>query len=84
MESLGTIWSMPGISSERMSLFLAPYSASDRTGAGGGLADEHENITAEEIPLDELARLADAHRLTDMRTFAMVQTLRLRRPDLFR
>ncbi len=83
LEPLGTIWSMPGISTERMTLFLAPYGEADRSGTGGGLAAEHENITAEEVPLAELARLADAHALTDMRTFAMVQTLRLRRPDLF-
>ncbi len=83
LEPLGLIWSMPGISSERMALFLAPYAATDRVAEGGGLAEEHENITVLELPLAELARLADAHLLLDMRTFAMVQTLRLRRPDLF-
>lgn len=83
LEDLGTIWSMPGISTERMSLFLAPYAATDRTGKGGGLEEEHENITVEELPLAELARMADANELVDMRTLAMVQSLRLRHPDLF-
>ena len=83
LEDVGTIWSMPGISTERMSLYLAPYTAADRTGQGGGLADEHENITVEEMPLAQLARLADANQLTDMRTLAMVQTLRLRHRELF-
>ncbi len=83
LDSLGTIWSMPGISTERMSLFLGAYSSKNRTGPGGGLAHEQENITVVEMPLAELARLADANQLTDMRTLAMVQTLRLRRPDLF-
>ena len=83
LEPLGVIWSMPGISTERMALFLAPYAAADRTGTGGGLADEHENIIVQEIALGELARLADAHEIVDMRTLTMVQTLRLKRPDLF-
>ena len=76
-------WSMPGISTERIHTYLAPYAARDRTGTGGGAAHEHENITAVEIPLRDVAAMADAGRLTDMKTFALVQTLRLRRPDLF-
>lgn len=83
LEDVGSIWSMPGISTERMALYLAPYSARERTGAGGGVEDENENITVEEIPLKELARLADANQLLDMRTLAMVQTLRIRHPALF-
>jgi hypothetical protein len=47
------------------------------------LAQEHENITVEEIPLKDLAERADSGRLVDMKTFALVQTLRLRRPELF-
>ncbi len=83
LEPLGAIWTMPGISTERMHMFLAPYHQADRTGAGGGLADEHENITVEEMPLAELARLADANALPDIRTLVLVQTLRVRHPALF-
>jgi hypothetical protein len=36
-----------------------------------------------ELTLSGLAALADAGRLDDMKTFALVQTLRLRRPELF-
>jgi nudix-type nucleoside diphosphatase (YffH/AdpP family) len=75
--------SMPGISSERIHLFLASYTAADRTGQGGGLTTEGENITVAEVPLAELARMADEGRLPDMKTMLLVQTLRLRRPDLF-
>ena len=83
LEHVGCLWSMPGIATERMDLFLAAYRAADRTGAGGGLAEEHENITPVEMPLTELAALADSGGLDDMKTFALIQTLRLRRPDLF-
>ncbi len=66
-----------------MHLFLAVFCVADRIGPGGGLADEHEGTTAVEMPLAEIAAMADAGRLTDMKTFALVQTLRLRRPELF-
>ncbi len=55
VERLGTVWSMPGISTERMHLFLAPYGTADRIGQGGGVADEHEETVMEEIALSELA-----------------------------
>ena len=76
-------WPSPGILTERVALFLAPYCASDRVGAGGGLAEEHEEIEVVELPLDELASLADTGALSNMKTLALVQTLRLRRPGLF-
>jgi hypothetical protein len=73
---------MPGISTERMALYLAPYGQDDRVGAGGGV-DHDEDITVVELPLRELAALVDAGGLGDMKALALVQTLRVRRPDLF-
>ena len=55
----------------------------DRVGLGGGVADEHEGITVIELPLAELAAMADAGQIIDMKTLAVVQTLRLRKPELF-
>ena len=83
LEPLGAIWTMPGISTERMHMFLAPYAAADRIAAGGGVAGENENITVSETPLADLARLADANALPDIRTLVLVQSLRLRHPALF-
>jgi nudix-type nucleoside diphosphatase (YffH/AdpP family) len=80
---VGSAWTMPGVSTERMHLYLATYREADRVGAGGGLADEHENTTVVEMALGELAAQADAGRLDDMKTAFLVQTLRLRHPDLF-
>ncbi len=83
LDPVGAHWSLPGISTERIHLYLAPYGLSDRVGTGGGLAHEQENITVVEIALSELGTMADSGLLTDMKTFALLQTLRLRRPDLF-
>jgi nudix-type nucleoside diphosphatase (YffH/AdpP family) len=83
LEHVATAWSMPGISTEQMDLYLAAYTQADRIGAGGGVADEHEGITVVELPLAELAVMADTGQIMDMKTLAVVQTLRLRRPELF-
>jgi len=83
LEAVGTVWTMPGLSTERMHLYLAPYTSTDRVGEGGGADGEHENITVLELPLHELAAMADSGALADMKTLALVQTLRLKRPALF-
>jgi nudix-type nucleoside diphosphatase (YffH/AdpP family) len=83
VEHVGRMWTTPGVSTERMDLYLAAYSSADRVGDGGGLAEDHENITVVEMSLAELARAADAGTLADMKLFALVQTLRLKRPELF-
>ena len=83
VEAVATVWTMPGISTERMHLFLGFYRAEDRRGKGGGHASEHENITSEEVPLAELAIMADHGRIADMKTLLLIQILRLREPGLF-
>jgi nudix-type nucleoside diphosphatase (YffH/AdpP family) len=81
LDHVVTAWAMPGISTERMDLFLGEYSEADRVNAGGGI--ESESIQVFEMPLAEIAAMADAGTLDDMKTLVLVQTLRLRRPDLF-
>ena len=83
LEPVTIAWALPGISTERIHMFLAPYSEVDRVSEGGGMAQENERIAVVEVPLAQLALAADEGRLTDMKTFALLQTLRLRRPDLF-
>jgi nudix-type nucleoside diphosphatase (YffH/AdpP family) len=83
LDYVSTTWTMPGVSTERMSLYLARYTPSDRKGRGGGLANENENITVVELSLADLAMIADAGTLDDLKTLTLVQTLRLREPGLF-
>lgn len=83
LEPVGTAFPSPGVSSERLHLYLAPYVAGDRVAAGGGAAGEQEHITVAEVPLAELWRLVEDRRLQDMKTLTLVLALRVRRPDLF-
>lgn len=83
LEPVATAWSAPGMTTERLHLFLAPYTAADRVAEGGGLAEEHEDIEVLEIGLDELVSLLDKGAIADMKTLILVQALQLRHPELF-
>jgi hypothetical protein len=83
LDFVGAPYAMPGVSTERIHLFLAAYGAADRTGEGGGVAGEHERIVVEEVPLADLWGRIERGEIADMKTLALVQALRLRRPALF-
>ncbi len=83
LEPVGSPFSCPGVSSERVDLFLAAYSAGDRKTAGGGVAGEHEMISVEEVPLGLLWSWVEQRRIEDLKSLALVLALRVRRPDLF-
>jgi nudix-type nucleoside diphosphatase (YffH/AdpP family) len=83
LEFVAQVWPDPGCLTTRISLFLASITSSNRVTHGGGLAEEHEDIDVLEIPLATLARMVDDGEVTDLKTFALIQTLRVKRPDLF-
>jgi hypothetical protein len=83
LDFVASAWSMPGISTERMDLFLAAYGEADRTGSGGGPAPGGGAGGGDEIP--QPARAAHGRRgtITDMKSLTLLFALQLRRPDLF-
>jgi nudix-type nucleoside diphosphatase (YffH/AdpP family) len=83
LEPVARVWTMPALSTERAWMYLAPYGEADRIAKGGGVVEEHEEIEVLELPLAQLAAMADAGTLTELKLLLLVQTLRLRRPDLF-
>ncbi len=83
LEAVGSPFSCPGVSSERVDLFLAAYSAADRTGAGGGVEGENELITVEEVPLALLWTWVEQRRIEDLKSLALILALRIRHPELF-
>lgn len=83
LDRVGTVWPCPGVSTERVHLYLAAFAAGDRVSAGGGLAHEDEEIEVVEIGLDALWSMLERGEILDLKTLALVQALRLRRPALF-
>jgi len=83
LEHVVTAFASPGVSSEVLTLYLAPYSTADQVGEGGGAAGENEDLEVLELPLDELWRMLERGEIADMKTYALLTTLRLRRPELF-
>lgn len=84
IEPVANMWSMVPVSTERVQLYLAPYTAEDVVGSGGGLVEEHENIVVHEIGLDTLRDLALGGDLPDAKTLILAQALMLKHPDLWR
>jgi nudix-type nucleoside diphosphatase (YffH/AdpP family) len=83
LEFLGSPFSSSGVSTERIDLYLAEYSAENRVAAGGGVDGEHENITVMEVPLDQLWAWIEQRKIEDLKTLALAYALRVRRPELF-
>ncbi|MFB9953814.1 NUDIX domain-containing protein [Cellulomonas denverensis] len=71
------VYMSPGSVTERLHYYLATYRPADRTGSGGGLAEEGEDIEVLELPLTEaLAMVADG-RIADGKTIILLQWLAL-------
>lgn len=83
LEHVGAVFSSPGTLTERMHLFLARYDPDGRSEDGGGVDHEGEDIELVELPLDQLARMADDGTIVDAKTLVIAQKLRTRRPELF-
>ena len=83
LEPIATVWSSPGVSTERVFLVLAPYGRGDLAAAGGRVPCEHEHVAVLESPLALLAERVDRGVMADAKLLMLVQALRLRRPALF-
>ncbi len=67
----------PGCFTERIAFFVATYSAADRIGRGGGLADEGEDIEVVEMPLDDAVALIGTGGIIDAKTILLLQWAKL-------
>jgi nudix-type nucleoside diphosphatase (YffH/AdpP family) len=83
LEHVATVWTMPGISTERMDFYLARFALADRIGKGGGLASENEDIIVEEHSLAELWSCVERGEMADLKTLTLLMALKHRHPELF-
>ncbi|SFK32494.1 NUDIX domain-containing protein [Methylocapsa palsarum] len=67
----------PGCFCERLTFFVAQYSPGDRIGAGGGLADEGEDIEILEPTLDEALAMVERGEIIDAKTIILLQYAKL-------
>jgi nudix-type nucleoside diphosphatase (YffH/AdpP family) len=70
-------YASPGSLTERVALYLASYSTSDRVGDGGGVHHEGEDIEVVEMPLDEALGLIASGGIVDMKTIVLLQAAKL-------
>ncbi|MGW5349796.1 NUDIX domain-containing protein [Streptomyces sp. NPDC004031] len=63
----------PGSVTERLHFYAAPYTAADRTGGGGGLEEEGEDIDVLELPFAEALAMVRDGRIADGKTVLLLQ-----------
>ena len=77
-----TFYPIPGLVTEQMHCFLAPYTPADKLEGDTG-ADDDEVLDVEEWPLKELWAAMGDGRLKDGKAIVCLYALRFARPDLF-
>ncbi|MFI5530194.1 NUDIX domain-containing protein [Kitasatospora sp. NPDC051853] len=70
----------PGSVTERLHFFAAPYTPADRTGEGGGLAEDGEDIEVLELPFTEALAMTLDGRIDDAKTVMLLQWAALHGP----
>jgi nudix-type nucleoside diphosphatase (YffH/AdpP family) len=63
----------PGSVTERLHFYAAAYSPADRTGTGGGIAAEGEDIEALEVSIDDALAMTRDGRIADGKTIMLLQ-----------
>ncbi|MFJ4246629.1 NUDIX domain-containing protein [Pseudomonas sp. NPDC089741] len=66
----------PGSVTERLHFFIGEYHPEDRISAGGGLAEEGEDIEVLELPFDEALAMVNDGRIMDGKTIILLLHLK--------
>ncbi|MGK4579545.1 NUDIX domain-containing protein [Kitasatospora sp. HPMI-4] len=72
LEHLLTVCLSPQLGPDRTHLFIGEYAPGDRTGRGGGIAEEGEDIALLELPLEDALELVLRQPLTDAKTVLLL------------
>ncbi|NRF66000.1 NUDIX domain-containing protein [Aquincola sp. S2] len=63
----------PGSVTERLHFFVAEYDPADRTGSGGGLEEEGEDIEVLELGVDAALAMVERGEICDAKTIMLLQ-----------
>jgi nudix-type nucleoside diphosphatase (YffH/AdpP family) len=63
----------PGSVTEKLFFFVAEYDPTDRVSAGGGHAEEGEDIETVEVSIDEALEMIANGRIADGKTIILIQ-----------
>jgi nudix-type nucleoside diphosphatase (YffH/AdpP family) len=87
VEPVFEVYMSPGSVTERLHFYAAPYSSSTQTSAGGGVAEEGEDIQRVEVPFSHSLKMIQTGEIMDAKTIMLLQWAALngpfagRRPD---
>lgn len=80
LEHVFDVYMSPGSVTERIHFFAAPYEPAARTGAGGGVRAEGEDIEVVELAFDDALDMIDRGEIADAKTIMLLQWAALRGP----
>jgi nudix-type nucleoside diphosphatase (YffH/AdpP family) len=63
----------PGAVTEKLHFFVAEYEPAMRTGSGGGVASEGEEIEVMQLPIDQALAMVGDGRIVDAKTIMLLQ-----------
>jgi len=77
LRTAGRVIVSPGSLTEMIYLFIGSYDKQSRTGSGGGLRHEGEDIEVIEMPLAEALEMVADGRIVDAKTVILLQRLQI-------
>jgi nudix-type nucleoside diphosphatase (YffH/AdpP family) len=77
IEKVFEAYMSPGSVTEKLYFFIAEYSDADRSGQGGGLAEEGEDIQVLEWPFEKALAAIRSGEIQDAKTIMLIQHLAL-------
>ncbi|MER6798311.1 NUDIX domain-containing protein [Amycolatopsis mediterranei] len=79
LEHVFDVYTSPGSVTERLHCYAAPYDPADR-GAGGGIAEEGEDIEVLELPFTKALAMIGTGEIADAKTIMLLQWAALHGP----
>ncbi|GAB3145910.1 NUDIX domain-containing protein [Amycolatopsis sp. NPDC004378] len=79
LEHVFDVYTSPGSVTERLHCYAAPYDPAAR-GAGGGIAEEGEDIEVVELPFEEAMKMIETGEIADAKTIMLLQWAALSGP----